>query len=59
MFPSTHPRPTQKYMPPQTGKKIKNYIYEYGDLIGKGNFAKVYKGHNLNTRTSYIIKSKH
>jgi len=51
MFSNTHTKTAQKYLQPQTGKKIKNYIYEYGDLIGKGNFAKVYKGYNLHTRT--------
>lgn len=38
--------------PSETGKKVKNFIYQYADLIGKGNFAKVYKGMNLNTRNS-------
>lgn len=33
----------------QTGKKIKNYLYQYCDMIGCGNFAKVYKGTNINS----------
>ena len=44
--------------PSQTGKKIKNFIYQYSDIIGKGNFAKVYKGLNLNTRKSSLTKNR-
>jgi len=40
-------------LPPETGKKIKNYIYNYNDQIGKGNFAKVYRG--TNTKTSTLL----
>jgi hypothetical protein len=49
---------TQRNDPNETGKKIKNFIYQYSDLIGKGNFARVYKGLKLNTRKPYIIKNK-
>lgn len=39
----------------QWGKKIKHYIYHYCDLIGKGNFARVYRGYNTLTRNSPTI----
>lgn len=29
-----------------TCKKIQNYIFKFADLLGKGNFSKVYKAHN-------------
>lgn len=29
-----------------TCKKIQNYIFKFSDMIGKGNFSKVYKAHN-------------
>lgn len=35
----------------ETGKRIKNYIYNYSDLIGRGNFARVYRGVNQKTST--------
>lgn len=38
-------------LPSESGKKIKNYVYHYCDLIGKGNFARVYRGLNTLTRT--------
>lgn len=39
----------------ESGKRIKNYVFEYSDLIGKGNFARVYRGIDTNTRTFYLI----
>lgn len=33
----------------ENGKRIRNYTYHYSDLIGIGNFSKVYKGVNTNT----------
>lgn len=27
-------------------KKIQNYIFKFTDLLGKGNFSKVYKAHH-------------
>lgn len=42
----------------ETGKKVKNYIYHYADKIGNGNFAKVYKGVNLQTSNTLVIKIK-
>lgn len=47
---------------PETGKKIKNYIYNYNDLIGKGNFARVFRGCNIKTRilsTYYRVNGRH
>ena len=29
-----------------TLKKIQNYIFDFKQLLGQGNFSKVYKGHN-------------
>lgn len=29
-----------------TCKKIQNYIFRFADLLGQGNFSKVYKAHN-------------
>lgn len=33
----------------ETGKRIKDYVYNYSDIIGRGNFAKVYRGTNEKT----------
>jgi len=33
-----------------TGKRIENYVYNYADFIGNGNFSKCYKA--VNTKTS-------
>jgi serine/threonine protein kinase len=27
-------------------KKIQNYIFKFSDLLGQGNFSKVYKAHH-------------
>lgn len=27
-------------------KKIQNYIFKFSDMLGKGNFSKVYKAHH-------------
>lgn len=27
-------------------KKIDNYVYKYSDILGQGNFSKVYKAKN-------------
>jgi predicted Ser/Thr protein kinase len=29
-----------------TCKKIQNYIFNFSDLLGQGNFSKVYRAHN-------------
>ena len=29
-----------------TCKKIQNYIFKFSDLLGQGNFSKVYKAHH-------------
>jgi hypothetical protein len=31
---------------PTTGKKIENYVFNFNDFIGNGNFSKCYKGKN-------------
>ncbi len=35
------------------GKRINKYVYNYSDMLGKGNFAQVYKA--TNTFTSIFI----
>lgn len=37
---------------PMTGKKIENYVFNYSDFLGNGNFSKCYKAHNTLTSTS-------
>lgn len=32
-------------------KKIQNYIFKFSDLLGQGNFSKVYKAHHELTST--------
>jgi hypothetical protein len=27
-------------------KKIQNYIFKFSEMLGKGNFSKVYKAHH-------------
>ena len=31
---------------PPIYKKIQNYIFKFSDLLGQGNFSKVYKAHH-------------
>jgi len=50
----TQPKTMGGCLPPETGKKIQNYIYNYSDMIGKGNFAKVYRGHNTKTSNVFL-----
>jgi hypothetical protein len=38
-----------------TTKKIQNYIYNYNDLLGQGNFSKVYKGINKDNSNILLI----
>jgi len=46
----------QQVMPDQPiYKKIQNYIFKFSDLLGQGNFSKVYKAHHELTSTKYII----
>lgn len=42
----------------ESGKKIKNYVYHYADLIGKGNFARVYRGVNTLTRATTFTQKR-
>lgn len=34
----------------QTGKRIEDYVYNYSDFIGNGNFSKCYRAINTRTR---------
>lgn len=34
---------------PMTGKKIENFVFNYSDFLGNGNFSKCYKAHNTKT----------
>lgn len=36
-------------------KKIQNYIFKFSDLLGQGNFSKVYKAHHELSSTQYKI----
>ena len=40
-------------------KKIQNYIFKFADLLGQGNFSKVYKAHHEITSNHHIIKIKY
>jgi len=37
--------PISQHHQPQY-KKIDNYIYKFSDMLGQGNFSKVYRGVN-------------
>jgi len=44
-------------------KKIQNYIFKFSDLLGQGNFSKVYKAHheitsNSNSKLDNIVAIK-
>ena len=52
------PKSPPSCLPLESGKKIKNYVYHYSDLIGKGNFARVYRGLNTSTRTPHLTQRK-
>ena len=36
-------------------KKIQNYIFKFTDMLGKGNFLKVYKAHHEITSLFILI----
>ena len=38
-----------------TCKKIQNYIFKFSDLLGQGNFSKVYKAHHEITSTFALL----
>jgi hypothetical protein len=38
-----------------TGKRIENYVYNYADFIGNGNFSKCYKAVNTKTSKHFYI----
>ncbi len=42
----------------ETGKRIQNYVFNYSDFLGAGNFSKCYKGYNELTSTSSVIVSR-
>lgn len=37
----------------ETGKRIQNYVFNFSDFLGAGNFSKCYKGFNEITRTYF------
>lgn len=40
-------------------KKVHNYVFKLNEVLGKGNFSTVYKGHNeLNSKDELIQTSK-
>ena len=39
----------------ELGKKIQNYIFNYSDFLGAGNFSKCYKGFNELTSKFNLI----
>lgn len=43
---------------PHTGKKIENYVFNYSDFLGNGNFSKCYKATNTKTSTPAPIQPK-
>jgi len=38
-------------------KKIQNYIFKFTDMLGKGNFSKVYKAHHEITSTYILMQN--
>ena len=49
---------SQQAIVEESGKKIKNYLYHYHNLIGQGNFAKVYRANNLNNSNPLTKQTK-
>jgi hypothetical protein len=41
-----------------TGKKIENYVFNYSDFLGKGNFSKCYKARNTLTSNPSSIQTR-
>lgn len=39
---------------PTVYKKIQNYLFKFSDLLGQGNFSKVYKGVNEINSTLHL-----
>jgi hypothetical protein len=50
----TIPRQTKPAHQPNY-KKIQNYVFDLNDVLGAGNFSKVYKAVNQTTSISYYI----
>lgn len=42
---------------PQT-KKIQNYVFNLADMLGRGNFSKVYKATNELNGTSSVTQAR-
>lgn len=42
----------------QTGKRIQDYVYNYSDFLGQGNFSKCYRATNTITRTAPSTQNK-
>ena len=40
-------------------KKIQNYVFDLNDMLGAGNFSKVYKAVNQTSSTSHFIQTKY
>ena len=41
-----------------TCKKIQYYIFNFSDLLGQGNFSKVYKAHNELTSKAMLTQER-
>ncbi len=41
----------------ETGKRIQNYVFNYSDFLGAGNFSKCYKGYNeITSKYPYVFR---
>lgn len=43
--------PCSQIQQPETGKRVGEYAFSYADMVGRGNFARVYRGVHLLTGT--------
>ncbi len=39
-------------------KKIDNYVFKFQDLLGQGNFSKVYKAQHIHTRIEIFNQNR-
>jgi hypothetical protein len=39
-------------------KKIQNYIFKFSDLLGQGNFSKVYRAHHEISSRGWDMQTK-
>jgi len=51
-------KPQQSSGDPPIYKKIQNYIFKFSDLLGQGNFSKVYRAHHEITSSSKLNQMK-